>query len=689
MSADDPFGWLEDLHGEQALAWAGEQTKATLRRLEGDPRFATLHAQARAIATAEDRLPWPSVAGGHILNLWRDDTHPRGLWRRTDPAGYATETPTWDPLLDLDALSAAEGKALSLHGTTFLEPDETRVLLALSDGGTDAVSIREFDMTRAAFVEDTGFTLPPSKQTVAWEDTDTLLVTRDWGPGTLTRSGYPFVTKRLKRGQSLDQAEEVFRGDDTDQVGCTAWTLTDTDGKTYQLISRFKTFFTAEQVLVTAAGPRPLPLPESAYPLGLLNGRLVVYTKGPWPTAVGPTGPGPAIGPGAVVSLPFDALARGEAPRPIPVFTPGPRQTLAQAAVTKSRLVIAYFDTVRGRLSISSPRADGTWDTTPVDGLPDNATFGLLDASHRSDQVWLSVTAFLTPSSLWRLEADTGAVQRVKQSPARFDASGLITEQREATAPDGIAIPYFVIRPADAPMDGSTPTILYAYGGFQVPMTSSYLADVGKLWLERGGAYVIANIRGGGEFGPEWHEAAAKTKRQVAYDDFYAVADALVADGLTRPDRLGIAGASNGGLLMGVAMTQRPDRWGAVSIGVPLLDMLRFEELAAGPSWVWEYGSVSVPEERTFLASISPYHALRRDAAYPEPFVWTATSDDRVGPQHARKFAARMLDQGHPCLFYEDMAGGHSLNDTLTQAARRQALEMVYFLRKLTDGDSP
>ena len=671
MTDTDPYRWLEDKDGARSLAWVEAENARTLPRLQGDPRYATFHAEALAIAAAADRIPMPELVGGRVLNFWRDADHSHGLWRWTTEADYATPAPHWTTLLDLDALGKAEGKQWVWKGHTCLQPEERLCLVALSEGGEDAVTYREFDLVAGRFVEG-GFVLPRSKQDASWLDRDTLLVSRDWGEDTLTASGYPFVVKSVKRGQPLAAATEVYRGAATDQVSSGSSVLTDARGNRAVVLYRGVTFFGAERLLLTAKGPVKLDIPLRTRPVGLIDGQLIFTTSDPWG----------AVPPGALAAAPLAEVERGVL-KPRVIFAPGSRQSIASLGLTATRLILVVSDNVRGRGFVYTPSASGAWTSRPL-ALPDNATIGVAADSDRSDHAYLSVTGFLTPTTLYALDAGgAGQPAAVKTLPAKFDASGDVVEQHEATSSDGTRIPYFIVHRRGAVLDGTTPTIMTAYGGFEVPMTPGYSGITGKLWLERGGAYVLANIRGGGEFGPAWHDAGRKTRRQLIYDDFAAVAKDLIARRLTSPAKLGIYGGSNGGLLMGVEFNQHPELWGAVIIQVPLLDMERYEHIAAGASWIDEYGSMDVPEEAAFLRSISPYANIRRGVAYPEPYIWTTTKDDRVGPQHARKFAARLKEYGLPYLFYEDTAGGHSGDADIEQAARLQALQMTYFAQKL------
>jgi len=681
----DPYIWLEDKDGAKALAWVEAENARTLPRLQTDPRYAGFYKDALAIASAKDRIPMPEARYGRIYNFWRDADHPQGIWRWTSEAGYAEAQPAWTVALDLDALSKAEGKKWVWKGATCLQPEERLCLVALSEGGEDAITYREFDLAAGRFVEG-GFVLPRSKQGATWLDRDTLLVSRDWGAGTMTASSYPFVVKRVKRGQSLDAATEVFRGEASDQLGTYAQTITDGQGRRAVFIGRRQTFFGGDTLLWTAAGgARKLDIPARAFPAGMVDGQVVFETSDPW-------GSVPA---GAVAAIPLSELEAGRA-TPRIVFQPTPRQAVTGIDLTRDRLVVLYTDNVRGRVAVLAPdKQNGgahAWSRREIE-VPDNAAFGLSGTSDRNNHGYLVTTGFLTPTTLASLDVTgTAAPMPVKALPAKFDAEGLVVEQFEAASSDGTKVPYFVVHRQGVALDGTTPTIMTAYGGFELPMLPGYSGVNGKLWLEKGGAFVLANIRGGGEFGPAWHDAGRKTKRQIIYDDFAGVARDLFARRITSAQKLGIYGGSNGGLLMGVQFTQHPELWRAVTIQVPLLDMVRYEGIAAGASWVDEYGSVSVPEEKAFLERISPYAQLKKDATYPEPYIWTTTKDDRVGPQHARKFAARLKEYGKPYLFYEDTAGGHSGDADIEQGARLQALQFTYFAQKLmgtADGVAP
>jgi prolyl oligopeptidase len=676
----DPFAWLEQVDGERAMAWVSAENAKTAAVLETDARYAGLFGDALKIAQAKDRIPAPRFIGGRILNRWQDPDHVRGIWRRTSLADYKTTMPAWTTVLDLDALAAAEKSNWFWGDADCEQPAERHCMIGLSDGGEDAVTLREFDLGRARFV-DGGFSLPRGKQDSAWERSDSLLVAREWTPGELTRSGYPFVVKRIRRGQPLSAATEVFRGT-RDDVGVNPSRLDDGAGHRVVIIRRALSFFETEHYLVGPNGVTRMSLPPKVAVQALVAGRLVVSLREDWKVADA------TFPQGSLVSIDLSAaIAAPGHLRPTLIYAPGAREAFSQAAATRGHLLVTVLDNVKGRAYAYTPGPRGKWTKRQL-ALPDNSSIDIVDADLHSDRAFVSVTGFLTPSSLWLADMATGELDIVKTLPARFDATNLAVEQFEATSNDGTRVPYFVVHRSQMKRDGTTPTILTAYGGFLVSETPYYAAETGKLWLERGGAFALANIRGGGEFGPAWHDAGLKTRRQRIFDDFTAVARDLIAKGITSPAHLGIKGGSNGGLLMGVQFIQHPELWGAVDMQVPLLDMLGYEHIAAGSSWVGEYGSISNPEERAFLASISPYDNLKPGVRYPEALIWSTSKDDRVGPQHARKFAARLAAMNVPYLFYEVVQGGHGSGATLAERAAMTAREFSYFWRKLASEET-
>jgi prolyl oligopeptidase len=677
MTEDDPFLWLEEVEGDRALAWVRGENARTLAEIEADPRYQGLYDAALTIITAQDRIAYPYFRGADLANFWQDATHVRGLWRQTTLESYRADEPAWDTILDIDALAAAEGRNWVYQGSATLPPDYRRALLVLSDGGKDAAEWREFDADARIFVAG-GFALPEGKQSATWLDDDTLLVGRDWGPGTMTASGYPFIIKRLKRGLPLDAAEEVFRGTAED-VNVRPVVLRNPDGRLRgTLVFRALTFFESEAYLLGDEAPIRLPLPLKSQFREFVSGQLVFTLDEAWRHA------GAAYPAGALISLDLDALRRDPLVAPaVLIYQPTERETIEGVSSTRSRLLVTIYRNVQGSALVY--RFDhGKWLSSPL-GLPENASITIVSGSERNERAFVDTAGYLTPNTLYLADLAANTAEPVKSQPAKFDAAPFIVAQFEATSSDGTRVPYFVIRPRAMRFDGSAPTLLYGYGGFQISLTPAYIPVAGKLWLEQGGVYVIANIRGGGEFGPEWHQAALKTYRQRAFDDFIAVAEDLIRRNITAPRRLGIMGGSNGGLLMGAMLTQRPDLFRAVVIQVPLLDMLRFHKLLAGASWMAEYGDPDIPEEAAFLRRISPYHNLREGTEYPEVFFLTSTKDDRVHPGHARKMAAKMAALGLPFLYYENIDGGHAAAANLKERARRNGLEFTFLMRKLMD----
>lgn len=675
--SDDKYIWLENVNSPRAMEWVKAEDARTAKIIEADPRFATYNAEALQVSEDPHRLPTPSLRGDDVYNFWNDANNVRGLLRRTTLEDYSSSEPNWKAVLDVDALDKAENTSWVFHGAQCLYPGDEYCMFDLSVGGEDASTAREFDLKENKFVEG-GFTSPHSKQQFSWEDKDTLLIARDWGAGTLTQSGYPFVVKEWKRGTPVDSAKEVFRGEPTD-ISADGAVMHDAQGDRLTIFGRGVTFFEHRWWIGTPGGLKELAIPRKSGPAGLLAGRLLVEIHEDWT----PTPGGTTFTQGSLLALRLADVKRDPAHlKPTVVFAPTADEFLNGSMTTHSRLVVATLKHVLGRAYVYTPAEKDGWTKAALD-VPENSSINLVTASDTTETFFLSSQSFLTPPSLLQGDAATAKLKPSRSQPPLFDASQDTVEQLYATSKDGTKVPYFVVHRKDMPLNGENPTLLTAYGGFEVSMTPRYSATVGKLWLEKGGVFVLANIRGGGEFGPAWHEAGLKTHRQRIYDDFAAVAEDLVARKITSSSHLGIEGGSNGGLLMGVEMTQHPDLYKAIVIQVPLLDMLRFEKIQAGASWVGEYGSVSVPEERAFLASISPYNQLKPDVKYPEPLIFTTTRDDRVGPQHARKFAAKMEEYHEPFLYDEITEGGHGAGADLKQTARSYAEEYVYLAEKL------
>lgn len=679
QTEQETLEWLEDVEGERALEFARSMNTRSLERLTADPRYDGLYSKALEVLQSDERIPMVGVRNGELWNFWRDAEHVNGIWRKTSRESYASDNPEWDVVLDVDALSAAENHNWVWRGADCLAPDYQRCMLTLSDGGSDAAVRREFDLTTRTFV-DSGFEIPETKGGTAWIDRDTLLLATALDAGEATSSGYPYVVKRWTRGTPIEQAEVVLKGSESD-VGVWPARLEQADGKSYMMAVRAVTFFESEYFLLpegATADPVQLPLPRKSSPALLFDGQLVFSIQQEW----APAQDAPTYPTGSVLSLDLDAfVATGELPEIETVFTPNERQSTDGIAATREHLLMVINDNVVGGLRAFTHSESG-WSSTAVPA-PENASLSIVTADEKSDLAYISVEGFLEPESLYRLTADL-TLEPAKAGPAWFDTSGYEVIQREVASSDGTLIPYFIVRGKDA--EGPQPTRLYAYGGFQVSLTPSYSGTMGRLWLDNGGVHVLANIRGGGEFGPAWHQAGLRTKRQNIYDDLIAVAEDLVASGVTTADQLAVQGGSNGGLLTGVMYTQRPDLWGAVISQVPLLDMLRFHRLLAGASWQDEYGFPDEnPEERAFLRSISPLHNVESDVDYPPLFLLTSTKDDRVHPGHARKMAYLLEQLGKDVLYYENIEGGHSAAANLKEAARRIALEYTFMMQELMD----
>jgi prolyl oligopeptidase len=672
----DPYLWLEDVAGEKPLAWVRERNAESTRALTSGTAFSALERRILSILDSKERIPAVTRIGDHYYNLWRDATNPKGLWRRTTLDEYRRAEPAWETVIDVDALARAEQENWVWHGATVLEPEDRRCLVALSRGGADADVVREFDLQTKSFVAE-GFALPEAKSRVAWRDRDSLFVATDFGPGSLTSSGYPRTVREWTRGTPLAEASVVFEGRADDMAVGAFRDLT--PGFERDLLTRQITFWTNELFLRRAGKLVKIDKPDDAS-ASVHREWLLIELRSPW-TVGGTTHPA-----GALVAADFEAFVAGDRTLHT-LFEPTDRSSLAGWAGTRHHILLSTLDNVRSRVAVLTFQ-DGRWHHEPLAGVPEFGTASV-SAVHEmeSDDYWLVTSSPLEPSTLALGSAATPAQapEKLKQTPAFFAATGIKVEQHEAVSKDGTRIPYFQIGRGDRPADGSTPTLLYGYGGFEIPLVPGYNPISGVAWLEKGHAYVIANIRGGGEFGPRWHQAALKANRQRAYDDFAAVAEDLVARKVTSPAHLGIMGGSNGGLLMGNMLAMRPDLFGAVVCQVPLLDMRRFNKLLAGASWMGEYGDPDKPEEWAFLRGFSPYHTVARDRDYPPILITTSTRDDRVHPGHARKMTARLLEFGKPVLYYENIEGGHGGAADNKQKAFMDALGWTFLDRELTD----
>ncbi|HRQ63999.1 MAG TPA: prolyl oligopeptidase family serine peptidase [Xanthomonadaceae bacterium] len=668
---DDPYLWLEEVEGEKALDWAREQSGQAMAGMEADPAFVALRADILAILESGERIPYVNKMGEHVYNFWRDANQRRGLWRRTSLEEYRKAEPAWETVLDLDALAAAEGENWVWGGANCRAPAYDRCLISLSRGGADARVVREFDLADKAFVEG-GFELPEAKSNLSWVDRDHVFVGTDFGDGSLTTSGYPRVARLWRRGTELAEASTVFEGEVSDVAA--GMYQARTRAIVYQFAYRAVGFFTREYHLRGEdGGLTRIDVPNDAE-LGAAGEHMLIELKSDWETG------GRTWAQGSLLTIPLKAFLDGGRDFTA-LYTPGPRKSLSGYTVTANFIIVNELDNVVSRLYEWKHDGKG-WKQRAIDAPLASLSAFAID-SESSDDYFLNVSSFVEPDALYLASAGHDRRELLKSLPAFYDATGLRVSQHEAVSTDGSRIPYFQIAREDLALDGDNPTLLYGYGGFEVSQRPSYSAAVGRGWLEAGGAFVVANIRGGGEFGPAWHRAGLKENRQRVFDDFIAVAEDLVERKVTRPARLGIRGGSNGGLLTGVMLTQRPDLFGAVVIQVPLLDMRRYHLLLAGASWMAEYGNPDDPAEWAYISQYSPYQKLDAQAKYPPTLVTTSTRDDRVHPGHARKFVARMLEHGQPVTYYENIEGGHGGAADNPQQAKMQALIYTWLKRQL------
>lgn len=673
----DPYIWLEQARSPEALDWVAKENERTLAAFEADPRYAQLKAEALAIFDSNDRIPFVSFRPDGLYNFWQDKTNPKGVLRRTTLESYRTASPEWEVVLDIDALAKAEGKEWVYQGSSCLPPALNKCMIALSDGGEDATIMREFDMVTKSFVEG-GFVLDAKSQGgVEWVDENTLLVSRGFGEGTLTESEYPFTTREWKRGTAIADAPEIFRGDRTD-VSSGAGLLRDNTGTIHARTAYRGISFHERLIYVWNDGAwLQLDIPTKASPYGIVDRHILISTDVDW-TVDGQTFPADSL-----IAMDLEEWkANPNGAKKTLVWAPGPRQTKQGGAITGSSLFVTLLDNVVGKV-LQFNFENGAWVSKQVP-LPDNATLGIASSSDETDQIMYTVSGFLEPTTLYYSDG-TAPPAVLKTSPAYFTPEGMEVEQHEAVSKDGTKIPYFIVKPKGMKADGSTATLLTGYGGFQVPRLPAYLGSTGKLWLEKGGAYVLANMRGGGEFGPQWHQTAIRENKQRTWDDFIAVAEDLVKRGFTSPEHLGIQGGSQGGLLVGTAFTQRPDLFGAAIVQIPLFDMLRYHLIGRGASWIGEYGDPRIPEQRAWIEGYSPYQKIVPGVDYPSPFLWASTADDRTHPAHARKGAARLKELGQPYYYFEDTTGGHSGGVDNDQRAKLQALQFIYLMQRLMD----
>jgi prolyl oligopeptidase len=675
-ATDDPYLWLEDIHGAKSMDWVHAQNAVTKKAFMESPEFDKTRGEILQVLDSEARIPYVSRMGDYLYNFWQDKTHPRGIWRRTTLAEYEKADPKWETVLDIDALNKAEGKKWVFKGAQCMKPDYVHCLVSLSPGGGDAVEVREFDLPSKSFVKG-GFFLPVAKTEIGWIDADHVYVGTDFGPGSMTKSSYPRIVKEWTRGTPLSSAKVIYEGKPDDlAVGA----FHDrTKGFERDFVTVARDFWHNTLYQLKDGKLVRIDVPADASKSGYRQW-LLVGTKSPW-TVGGKTWPA-----GALLAINFDDFMAGKRDFTA-LFTPDAHTALSDYSWTQHHLILDVLDDVKSRLDVLTPPAsgNGAWTREALPGAPKFSTVAVVETDpDHSDEYWLTVTGFLDPPSLERGVLGSEPAKKIKQEPAFFDASKFEVSQHFVTSKDGTRVPYFEIAPKGMKLDGKNRVLEYGYGGFEVSLLPHYSGSIGRAWLERGGVYVIANIRGGGEYGPAWHKAALKANRPKAYQDFAAVAEDLIKRGVTSPEHLGAEGGSNGGLLMGNMLTQYPQLYGAISCEVPLLDMKRYSHLSAGASWMAEYGNPDDPAQWAFIKTFSPYQNVKADMHYPDVLFYTTTSDDRVGPVQARKMAAKMEAMGYKNVwFYENTEGGHGAGADNSQAATMHALAYDFLWDKL------
>ena len=673
---DDPYLWLEEIDGKGALAWVETQNAATLTRF-GDQRFAADRDALAAIFDRPDNIPLIARRGARVFNFWKDAAHPRGLWRATTLDSYRREPPEWGILLDLDALAAKEGEDWTWSGAATIHGTHDRAMLMLSRGGADAVVLREFDLPARDFVPE-GFTLPEAKGGAAWLDRDTLLLSSASGEGMTTSSGYARTVRLWRRGTDPLAATVIFETQ-AHHMAVGAGVDRESAEERLEFVDRIG-FFDAVVWIGDRTGPKTrIDVPTDAS-VEWHRGWLAVKRRTPW-TVGGETHP-----PDTVLGISLAAFLAGDR-RFTKLFEPAERRALQGFFWSGGRLVLSILDDLKPVFEVLTP-SDASWSRDRITGLPDIGVAHAWSLDVRTEEsngdLLASAQDPLTPPSLY-LVPPLAAPQLLKRAPQAFDPVGLVMTRHEAVSEDGTRIPYVQVGPPGH--TGEAPVHLSGYGGFGISQLPYYNSAVGKLWLERGGTGVVANIRGGGEFGTAWHDAGRRKKKRLSHDDFAAVAADLVRRGVTRPGRIAAEGGSNGGILITNMLTRYPERFGALFCTIPLIDMRRYTKLHAGASWIAEYGDPDDPADWEFLAGISAYHAAVPGRPYPPILIATSRRDDRVHPGHARKMAAKLQVMGYEAYFYEPAAGGHGYGKDNAERAAFTALG-YNFLRRAIGWDS-
>lgn len=670
---DDPHLWLEEVEGEKALSWVRNENKRSKAILTKSDVYEPLKQKILNILNDDEKIAYPSIKGDYVYNLWQDADNERGLWRRMIFTDYVNGKTEWETVLDIDKLSEKEGKKWVFQGAVWLESGYKKCLLNLSDGGTDENEIREFNAQTKTFVKD-GFYFESSKGRVNWVDENTVMVYRNFGEGSLTQSGYPRFVKTLKRGQSLADAKQIFETDTT-SVGAFASTFYSND-KLHQFVFDARSFYDGDTYYFFDNKFQKLNYPTDAEFESYHKDEIVIALQSDW--EVNET----VFKQGALVSFNVQQNLKGKF-KPQLIYQPNDKSSIASVSQTKDYLVVNILENVQNKL-IKYQLINGKWVKQTVKPIGLGSIF-LRSSTDHENYIFLSYSNFITPTTLYLYNTQLNELKTIDKQKENFDATDLTINQYFVKSKDGTEVPYFIVHKKEMQLDGNNPVMIDAYGGFNISSQPNYNSIIGAGWLEQGGVYVLANIRGGGEYGPNWHQSAIKEKRQNAYDDAIAVAEDLITRKITSTPHLGIYGWSNGGLLTGVLFTQRPDLYNAVVVGAPLLDMKRFSKLLAGASWMGEYGDPDKPEEWAYIKKYSPYHNLKDETKYPEVLFVTSTKDDRVHPGHARKMAAKMKSMNYPFLYHETIEGGHGAASTNLQVADMWASIYSYYNMKLID----
>ena len=709
-TSDDKYLWLEDIEGEKALTWVKKHNETTVQQLKANPSFRMLENELKEILVAKDRIPYPQLFNKQVYNFWQDEKHVKGIWRRSSLKSYGSKETVWQTVIDLDELSKKEKINWVWKGAKCFEPKLVKCLVFLSNGGKDATEVREFDLEKLNFV-DGGFKVPEAKHSIDWMDENHLIIGTNWGKDSLTVSGYPKIMKIWERGKSLDQAKEIFRGQDSD-VSVAGWSSSDANGN-YTFVSRAITFYEGiNYILVNNSKLTEIPVPKDAELMAIYNNQIFYKLRTELKSGEQTFEQGSILAIG-INQTKLNALQETAEvfSKPELVVKPAEGESFESLVATANALYLIGLKNVQSVMFALKNNGSASWTMKQLD-LPTAGNISLVSANAHQDDFIISFESFLKPTTLLlgakiqqqilgaKIEQQPKqndqalsflntkqvvSFKSLKSLPSRFDAKNMVVDQHFAVSKDGTKVPYFVLRNKATRMDGKNPTLLYGYGGFEQSMSPYYASTWGRTWLSRGGVYVLANIRGGGEFGPKWHYDGIKEKKQNVFDDFYAVAEDLTSKGLSSPAKLGIMGGSNGGLLVGASFVQRPDLFKAVVCQVPLLDMLRYHKLLAGNSWINEYGNPDEPDARANILKYSPFQNVKAKEKYPKVFFITSTKDDRVHPGHARKMVAKMEDLGHQVFYYENTAGGHAADSDLNDKVFRKALEYSYLINELMD----